>query len=398
MRKIILDRADRLQRMPPEFISLDRLAARLDKKLVRIIDLTGIETGIDAESHPPAISVAEMTSAPAEQTLADFCSGVADYYFSRYGTKINPEREILPISGVNTAFYLLCLAFIDPGEIALLPDPGPPVYRSAVALSGGGAQTYYLYDRNRYIPDCRTIANSLAGRTKIWFMGYPHNPTTASADHDLINEVTRIARRHNILIVHDSSYAWLGRAAPGDNSFFVNARARATGVEVVSFDHTFGLGEQNLAVIVGNHEAITGVKFLATEAGMLPRQGVLTLGQWALKNQETLLSRRRDRIRESREILADALDKLEWPYRFGEDLPYCWLTLPRRYSSLGFTRRLLRRTGVKLTPGTVYGEQGEGYARVALVANTTKMKQAAEKLVEFGNLWQKRKLRKKTTD
>lgn len=393
MRKIILDRADRLQRMPPEFTSLDRLAARLDKRLIQTTDLSIIDNHLDPELDVPHPPVDDLASPPDGQTLEGFCQAVARYFEDRYGITLNPEREILPVAGTSAGLFLLGLAYVDPGEMVLLPDPGPPIYRSAAALCGGGVQTYYLHDRYNYLPDCRMISAGLAGRTKLWVLGYPHNPSTALADRDLITEVIRLSRKRDILIVFDGTFSLLADEQATDAEYLTNARARTTGVELISFDHNFGLGHLHLAALIGNREAIAGITFLAAGAGLLPNRGILGIGSWALQNADRLLARRRARFTEARAVLTDALDKLGWEARGSDNLPFCWLTLPRRFSSLGFARRLLRRTGLKIAPGTIFGEQGEGYARISLLTDPAKMKHAASRLVEFGNLWKKRRRR-----
>jgi LL-diaminopimelate aminotransferase len=391
VRKIILDRADRLQRMPPEFTNLDRLAARLDKRSTDIIDLATIDNGLDPDFDIPAPAVADLASSPDSKAYHRFCQRVTRYFDQVYGIALNPEQEILPVAGTSAALFLLGLAYVDPGEMVLLPDPGPPIYRSAAALCSAGIQTFYLHDRYHYLPDCRTVAAGLAGRTKLWILGYPHNPSTALADRDLITEVIRLARKRDILLVYDGTFALLADQRRHDAEFLANRRARTTGVEILSFDHNFGLGHLHLAAVIGNREAIAGMTFLAASAGLMPNSGILGLGSWAMQNAERLLRQRRKRFAESRAILTAALDELQWEARGTDGLPFCWLTLPRRFSSLGFARRLLRRTGIKIAPGTVFGEQGEGYARISLLTDPAKMKTAAGQLVEFGRLWKKRR-------
>jgi len=390
MRKIILDRADRLHRMPPEFVHLDRLAARLDRKLIEVIDLSRIDRRLDLDPLPPVPAIEDMVSPPDEKTRRAFCEAVARHYENHYGVELKPDTEVLPISGVAAGLYLLGLAYVDPGEMVLIPDPGPLVYRGAVALCGGGVQTYYLHDRNNYIPDCRTVTSSLAGKTKLWILGYPHNPSAALADQDLITEVTRLARRQNILIVFDGTYSFLSGGDPGEIGFFANPRARGTGVELVSLDITFGLGDLGLAILVGNKEAIEGVRFLSETSGLLPKQAAVNIGLWAMRNADVLLENRRRRLAEAYTVLSAALEKLAWKTRWNDGLPYCWVTLPRRFTSLGLARRLLRRTGIKIAPGAVFGEQGEGYARISLRGDIAKMKRAASKLIEFENSWRQR--------
>jgi len=394
MRKIILDRADRLQRMPPELAHLDRLAARWDKRSVSIIDLAGIDCSPDPDFLPPAPSVTDLTSPPDEKTWLSFAELVTRYYESRCAAGLDPQKEILPVVGRKAALHLLALAFVDPGEMVLVPDPGPPLFRHAAALCGGGMQIYCLHDRDHYIPDCRRIADGLAGKTKLWILGYPHDPTTALADRDLITEVIRLARRHNILVAQDGTFAALAGRNADEAGLFADTHARATSVEVFSFDHAFGLGQLQLAVLVGNREALAGVKFLAESTGMLPSRGVLEVGRWALQHADRLRETRRGGFIEAHRVLAEALERLGWHVRSSEGLPFCWVTLPRRYTSLGFARRLLRRTGIMIAPGTIFGEQGEGYARISLLTDLEKMKTAAARLVEFGHLWLRHKRRR----
>jgi LL-diaminopimelate aminotransferase len=398
VRKIIIDRADRLQRMPPEFTSLDRLAARLDKRLVQTTDLSVLDTTLDANVDVPVPTVEDLVSPADAGTYRDFCGAVAAYFNGRYGLALNSEQEILPVAGTAAGLFLLGLAYVDPGEMVLVPDPGPPVYRNAAALCGGGVQTYNLHDRYDYLPDCRTMAAGLAGRTKLWIIGYPHNPSTALADRDLITEIIRLSRKRDILIVYDGTFSLLSDNGRSDAEYLADPRARSTGIEIISFDHNFGLGRLNLAVMIGNREAIAGIAFLAAGAGLMPNRGKLKIGRWALDNAENLLRQRRARLAESYAYLADGLKQLDWVARWNNGLPFCWLTLPRRFSSLGFARRLLRRTGLKIAPGTIFGEQGEGYARVSLLTDPAGMKQAASRLVEFGTLWKKRRQRTKTDE
>ena len=191
--------------------------------------------------------------------------------------------------------------------------------------------------------------------------------------------------------MYDATFSLLADNSSGETGFLANTRARGTGVEIVSFDFNFNLGHLGLAALVGNKEALAAVRFLAGTAGLLPTQGVLEIGLWAMHNADRLIENRRRQLARAWNELADALEKLQWPARWNAGVPYCWVTLPRRYSSLGFARRLLRRTGVKVAPGSVFGEQGEGYARISLTTDFSQMKTAASRLVEFGRLWQKRK-------
>jgi len=390
MRKIILDRADRLQRMPPELAHLERLAGRLDKRSLQTIDLSAIDRNPDADFLPPAPSTTDLISPPDVKTLLSFTESVTRYYERRYAAGLDPEKEILPIAGRAAALYLLGLAFVDPGEMVLIPDPGPPLYRHAAAICGGGTQVYYLHDRYQYIPDCRRIAESLAGRTKLWILGYPHDPTGALADRDLITEVVRLARRHNILIAYDGTFSALADRDAQEAGLFANPHARRTGVEVFSLDYAFGLGCLGLAVLVGNREALAGVRFIAESAGLLPSRGLLEIGRWAMQHADRLCETRRRDFIESHLLLSEALDHLGWNVRYSAGLPFCWVTLPRRYSSLGFARRLLRRAGIKIAPGTIFGEQGEGYARICLLTDGDKMKAAAARLADVGRLWLRR--------
>ncbi len=390
VRKIMLDRADRMQRIPEEFGNLDRLAARIKSSQTPVIDLSLIDCSVLPDIDLPVISGEDVFGAAGEHEYQQFVRGIAQLYRQFYGITLDPDREVLPVTGSAVGLILLGLAYVDPGEMVLVPDPCPPTYRSAAALCGGGIQTYILHDRHHYLPDTHAIENSLVGKTKLWILGYPQNPSTALADRDAITEIVNLGRKHNILIVYDNSFSFLTNSQSPVHGFLGHPRARATGVEVFSLDRTFGLDALRLAVVVGNREAVAGISNLAQGAGLLPGRAALKVGLAVIEQAETILAVRRDVFAQARALLEDACAQVGWQTRAVDGVPYCWVAIPRRYSSLGFARRLLRRTGIKVAPGTIFGERGEGYVRIALAADLAVMRSACEKLTSFGRLGPRR--------
>ncbi len=386
MRRIILDRADRLQRIPEDFGSMDRLAARVDAKATPIIDLSIIDCTVPSAVTFPDLPAQEVLTPPDRSDYQGFAQVIAGLYHERLGITLDPDREVLPLAGSAVGLFLLGLAYVDPGDMVLLPDPCPPIYRSAAALCGAGIQTHLLHDRHHYLPDTRAIEDTLVGKTKLWILGYPQNPSTALADRDAVTEIVNLGRKHNILIAFDNSFSFLVDPHTGDHGLLGHPRARSTGVEILSLDDTFGLGALHLAAVVGNREAIAGITNLAGGAGLLPGRAALRLGTEMVRRSQEILAARRTSFTEARAILQRAFDRVGWQARGVDGVPYCWVTIPRRFSSLGFARRLLRRTGIKIAPGTIFGERGEGYVRISILQDTKAMHSVADKLESFGRM------------
>ena len=391
-RKINLDRADRLQRMPVSQDSdLDRIAARLATRGVDVIDLSSVRAGM-REIAPPATSA----SAPADwqlasdDDLAHFRASVADWYASRFGVSLDPRFEIEIVPNEFIAMSLLTLAFIDAGDVALIPDPGKPLYRGAVALSGGGSVPYYLWERNDFLPSFPGIEAGMAGRTRLMVISYPHDPTTAMADINVLHEAVTFAKRQNILVVFDAAYTHVISGSLRPRGFLEVKGARGVGVEVFSLSRNFGAGNLPLAVVAGNRDAVNAVSFLSAATGLRPLRVTVRMAEALLQEGESAFTHRLERLEASRRILVETFTEMRWTPRVSPAVPFLWLAVPASAGAEGLCRRVLKRTGIRLRPGTIFGERGEGFVRASIPDDPEIATAVAERLKRHAHLYQRK--------
>jgi len=391
-RKINLDRADRLQRMPVALDNdLDRIAARLTARDVDIIDLSSLRASMGQLQPPPGSATDpagwELAS---DDDLAHFRVTVADWYESRFGVSLDPMHEIEIVPNEFVAMSLLTLAFVDAGDVALIPDPGKPLYRGAVALSGGGAVPYYLWERNDFLPSFAGIEAGLAGRTRLMVLSYPHDPTTAMADMNVLQEAVTFAKRQNMLLIFDASYTHVVNGPLRPRGLFEAKGARGVGIEIFSLSRNFGVGNLPLAVVAGNREAVNAVSFLSAATGLRPLRVTVRMAETLLQQGESAFKQRLDRLETSRRILMGTFTEMRWTPRASPAVPYLWVAVPATTGAEGICRRMLRRTGIRLRPGTVFGERGEGFVRVAIPDDPEIAKTAAERLTRHAHLYQRK--------
>ena len=391
-RKISLDRADRLQRMPLSADSdLERMAARLSGRGVEVIDLASVRAGLREIEPPPGADSAYTDWHLADATdLARLKVVVSEWYESRFGVSLDPRFEIEIVPNVFMAMSLLTLAFVDTGDVALIPDPGRPLYRGAVALSGGGSVPYYLWERNDFLPSFPGIEAGMAGRTRLMVMSYPHDPTTAMADINCLLEAVAFAKRQNILVVFDAAYTHVAHGPLRPRGFLEVKGARGVGVEIFSLASNFGVKNLPLAVVAGNREAVNAVSFLSEATGLRPMRATVRTAEALLKEGESHFKQRLERLEISRRILIEAFSKVRWTPRTSPAVPFLWLAAPASIGAEGLCRRLLKRTGVRLRPGTMFGERGEGFVRAAIPDNPEIAATVADRLERHAHMYQRK--------
>ena len=391
-RKVSLDRADRLQRMPLSADSdLERMAARLSARGVEVIDLASVRAGLREIDPPSSPGTAHSDWRLADAAdLARLREAVAEWYESRFGVSLDPRLEIEIVPNVFMAMSLLTLAFIDPGDMALIPDPGRSLYRGAVALSGGGSVPYYLWERNDYLPSFPGIEAGMAGRARLMVMSYPHDPTTAMADINCLLEAVAFAKRQNILVVFDAAYTHVAHGPLRPRGFLEVKGARGVGVEIFSLASNFGVKNLPLAVVAGNREAVNAVSFLSESTGLRPMRLTVRTAAALLESGESHFRERLERLETSRRILVETFSQVGWTPRTSPAVPFLWLAAPASIGAEGLCRRLLKRTGVRLRPGTMFGERGEGFVRAAIPENAEIAAAVASRIERHAHLYQRK--------
>jgi len=380
--RIVVDRAERIHRMPPDYIGdLGRSINRARLRGGDVIDLTGeVVRGI--ELAPPGGSFAGV-----EDRRLDIREEVADYYESRFQVILNPEREVYAAVDARRIASDICLTFVNPGDVVLVPDPGLPYFRSAAILAGGKPVSYYLYERNDFLPNLESIDGEVAREAKLMFLSYPNNPTGAIADLPFFEELVDFALRHNIILVNDLSYGLVTYDEHLRLSLMQVKEARHLALEYGGFDKPFGPEWAAAGYVVGGRELIAGLEFLqattgATDSGCSP-----TVVGFHPFNFSPAASDGVMELQRRRDLVVEKLRMLGWAIRRPHGAIFVWFKVPGRYSSIGFVRMCLRRTDVALMPGSVFGELGESYVRLSLVEDMEVLARALTRLSEDIPLW-----------
>jgi LL-diaminopimelate aminotransferase len=392
IKKVIVDKSDRLQKVsPPSLLEGEGIKKRLKKKEVEIIDLGHLSPDFEIESFsmPPFPSIGKISSGVLAQEEEGLKKEIAGWFEKRYQIKLNPLNEILIVSGKKEAITSLALSFLNPGELSIVPDPSDPIYRNAVILAGGKSEIIPLLERNDYLPNLATLSNKILNQAKLLFLNYPHNPTSAIADFQFFKEVVEKAGKYNILVVNDASFNQIYYEESTPLSLLQIKDARRIGLEFHYFPFVFHIPGIRLGFLAGNKEILSALK---TEQEIF-RSKISTfwieLARGSLKDYSQASKEINSEFLKRRDFFWEHFNQINWKAKKPKASPFIWVKVPPKYSSLGFTRMLLKKVGVLVLPGTEFGENGEGWIRLALNSPVTQLKSAVERIERHSHLWQR---------
>jgi LL-diaminopimelate aminotransferase len=370
---------------PYLFAEMERKITEKRKSGVDVISL-GIG---DPDLPTPAYIVEEMQRQvadaanhryPSNWGLTEFAEAAASFYQRRFGVELDPKKEFFPLLGSKEGLAHICLALLDPGDLALVPDPGYPVYAGGSIIVGAEVRYLKLAPERGFLPDLDEVSEEDAQRAKVLFLGYPNNPTAAVVEGDFFEKVVAFAKKYDIAVVHDNAYSELtydGYVAP---SFLSTPGAKDVGVELFSFSKPFNMTGWRIGFAVGNHEILSHLWRLKTnmDSGMfdaLQRTGAFILnGPWDCVRDMCEVYRRR------RDLLAEALVSVGMQVPKPKGTVYMWVPVPVGYSSASFCEHVLDLAGVVVTPGTGYGPAGEGFVRLSLTTPDDRIAEAVERI------------------
>ena len=318
---------------------------------------------------------------PTSQGLQCFRQAVADYYAACFGVEdIDPETEVTALIGSKEGIAGLSCCFIDPGDLALVPDPAYPVYAAGTGLAGGSCWTMPLRAENGFLPDLDAIPDGVAARARIMWLNYPNNPTGAVADLVFLEKAVAFARRWDILLAHDSAYSELtfdGYVAP---SILQVPGAKEVCVEFGSCSKPFNMTGWRLGYLVGNRTAVATLTDYKSNVDSGVFQAVQYAGMAGLREPGPIVEANRRRYAARRDILVDGLNELGWRLSHPRGTFYVWAPVPRGYDSASFAAEVFERARVVLTPGLGFGRWGEGYFRAALTTDEERLAEAVRRM------------------
>lgn len=303
---------------------------------------------------------------PESDSLPELRATVAQWYQKRFGISLNPDTEVLPLIGAKEGIAHMALCLIDPGDIALVTDPGYPVYSIGTMLAGG--ETYYLplKKENKFLPDLDIIPEAILKRAKILWINYPNNPTGAVADIDFYNKVVQFARKNDIAVCHDGPYTEVTYDAYKPVSFLNAAGAKEVGVEFHSLSKSYNMTGWRIGMVVGNEQMIGALKNIKSNVDSGIPQAIQYAAIEALTGPQDCIQEHNKIYQRRRDLVLDTLKRLGIEAEAPKASLYIWAKVPNGYDSASFAAELLDKVGIVVTPGRGYGKEGEGYIRLSL--------------------------------
>ena len=378
--------ARRLKALPPYlFAALDKKKEEAARRGIDIIDLSVGDPDIPTPPHIveaccEALKDPRNHRYPSYEGMLAFREAVASWYERRKGVSLDAEREVLTLIGSKEGIAHAALAFLDEGDVALVPDPAYPVYRNATLLAGAKPFTVPLREENDFKPDLWSIPEDVAAKAKVLFLNYPNNPTTATASEDFFREVVDFAKEHEIIVFHDNPYSELtydGYFAP---SFLAVDGAIEVGIEFNSLSKTYNMTGWRIGFAVGNAEVLEGLKKMKTNIDSGTFQAIQVAAIAALTGPQDCIRTATEIYRRRRDILVECLNTVGIYAKKPKATFYVWARVPKGFSSVDFAMLLLEKAGILATPGVGFGEYGEGFLRFSLCESENRIKIACERL------------------
>lgn len=378
--------AKRIEKLPPYlFVTISKKIAEKQAQGEDVITLAVGDPDIPTPRHVierlcQAAQDPQNHRYPESEGLPQFRNAIAQWYEKRFGVTLDPDREILPLIGAKEGIGHIALCFIDPGDIALVPDPAYPVYSIGTMFAGGSSYYMPLTEDNDFLPDLDRIPAEIARKAKILWINYPNNPTAAVADHEFFERVVAFARKYDIAVCHDAPYTEVAFDGYRPVSFLEASGAMETGVEFHSLSKSYNMTGWRVGMVVGNAGIIDALRRVKSNLDSGIPQAIqqaaieaLTGPQDCVTEHNTIYKRRRDRVLQT-------LNQIGLKARPPSASLYIWARVPAGYTSLEFATSLLEDAGVVVTPGIGYGKYGEGYIRLSLTVPDQRLEEALARL------------------
>lgn len=376
--------ADRINSLPPYlFATIDRARQDAIKKGVDVINLSIGDPDMPTPSHiveamRKSLGNPARHRYPSYEGMLSFRDAAAKWYKKTMNIDLDPENEVLTLIGSKEGIAHIPLAFLNPGDVSLVPNPGYPVYNIGSILADGKPFKMPLLEENDFLPDLDAIPSDVAKKAKIMFLNYPNNPTSATATAKFFEEVVDFANEYEVLVIHDNAYSEMtydGYKAP---SFLNTSGAKEVGIEMHSLSKTYNMTGWRLGFAVGNRDILAGLGKVKTNVDSGAFEAVQEAGIAALSGPQDCVHEMNRVYKERRDALITGLNELGLDVKPPKATFYVWVKVKGK--SLDFTKMLLEKSGIVATPGVGFGEYGEGYIRFALTQSVERINEAVERM------------------
>ncbi|PSB55350.1 LL-diaminopimelate aminotransferase [Chamaesiphon polymorphus] len=372
------------------FADMDRAKGRARELGREIIDLSLGSSDLPTAPHVIAAIQSALVDPSTHGYLLFngtrlFREAAATWYTNKYGIAVDPETEVLPLIGSQEGTAHLPLAILEPGDVALLMDPGYPSHAGGVYLAGGEIYPMPLLAENGFLPVLGDIPAPTLAKARMMVLSYPHNPTTAIAPLAFFEEAVAFCQQHNLVLVHDFPY---GDMVFGDlqvPSILQADREKSVSIEFFTMSKSYNMGGFRIGYAIGNRDLIQALRQVKAVVDFNQYLGILHGAVAALTGEQSCVRQTADTFKQRCDTFVTALDEIGWHVPTPAAMMYVWAKLPPQWAqdSIAFCTELVCQTGVAAAPGIGFGKCGEGYVRFALVHEPAKLQLAVDRMAKF---------------
>jgi LL-diaminopimelate aminotransferase len=378
--------ARRVEELPPYLFA--EISRKIAEKRAQGVDVVSFGVGDPDLPTPQHIIEALHEAAndpanhryPETEGLPELRRAIARWYERRFGVTLDPDREVLPLIGSKEGIGHVALCFIDPGDVALVPDPGYPVYSVGTMFAGGEAYYLALSEENDYLPDLDAVPAAVLKKAKLLWLNYPNNPTGAVADLPFFERAAAFARKNGLAVLHDGPYSEVAFDGYEPPSFLQAEGAREVGIEFHSFSKTYNMTGWRIGMAVGNADIIDALMRVKSNLDSGIPQAIQRMAIAALEGPQGCIEEHNRAYQRRRDRLVAALRGLGLRVQPPKASLYVWARIPDGATCVQYATRLLDEAGVVVTPGIGYGPSGEGYVRLSLTIPDDRLEEGVRRL------------------
>jgi len=376
----------KVQSLPPYlFLEIDKAKRRAKAEGRDIIDL-----GIGDPDQPTPRHIIEVLSKAAldpdnhryalDQGMPILRNAIKSWYKKRFNVDLAPDTEILPLIGSKEGIAHFPLAFLNSGDLALVPDPCYPPYKGGTILAGAKPYIMPLLESNSFLPDLNKIPLNARRKAKIMFVNYPNNPTGACANDDFYKKLIEFAAKNKIIIISDLAYSEMTYIGYKPRSLLELNGAKEVVIEFHSLSKTYNMTGWRVGWACGNAQLVSALAKIKSNIDSGIFSAIQIAGVAALETDQEFVNKMCQLYQERRDILVDGLNSLGWKVKKPKATFYIWIKIPIKADSISFAARLLKNADIVATPGVGFGKYGESYIRMALTVPKDRIKIALERI------------------
>ena len=381
-----LKRSQLLEKLPSQFFA--SLVTKVNAAVKEGRDVINLGQGNPDQPTPEHIISALHTSSlnPSSHRYSPFRGtkrfkeAVCEFYRSEYGVELNPEKEVAILFGGKAGLVELPLCLCNPGDTILVPDPGYPDYLSGISLSRTKPYTMPLLEKNDFLPDYELIPNNVREESKILFLNYPNNPTGATASSEFFEKTVEFATQNDIVVCHDFAYGAFGFDDKKPLSFLQTPGAKECGIEIYTLSKTYNMAGWRVGFAVGNAEIIETINLLQDHLYVSLFPAIQDAATEALLGSQQCVEDLLTIYENRRNVFVAGCKSIGWKVTAPAGSFFAWLPVPDGFTSQSFADYLLENANIAVAPGNGFGEHGEGYIRVGLLTDESRLIEAVQRL------------------